>query len=488
MGSHKSRDDEIYEQGVHDGQQAGALDQFSHSLVKGYSTNPRENEIYNRGYEYGVSHRPAAAEPPPTPPERFRDRTVRSDTDSSSENSSGCGQVIAILIGVGIAIAVALWLLANVVLPVGLLNSAVIFTILAVVYKERKTLFACLALAGAGYMLVDISNGWLSANFVSHVVHDASWLTGFVYLNAAAAGASTWILVVPLVMKASSEADQLKTRLLTGGAIAAIVVVAFIPPLVYAFTPNPFRTPPLESTTASATHTPGDEGPSLASVVPSPGAAGETVSQFVGTWRRPKREGMETGYLGIAKRSDGTFSVASMSIVDGHFKPDGPPILVEGRRVGGAFSNVRFKKGHLYAKYRYRGIDSNWEENYDLTLEGIQTIVCTITGKEGKVVQLLHREDATSPDTPSAPATTSPDPSISPPTSVENVLADQAVIDDPDGYTNVRSGRSSSSPIVAVVRAGEVFSTSRQAGNWWQVKTASGQVGFMYASKIRLKQ
>jgi len=392
MGSHKSRDDEIYEQGVHDGQQAGALDQFSHSLVKGYSTNPRENEIYNRGYEYGVSHRPAAAKPDPAP-ERFRNRTVRNDTVSSSENSSGCGQVIAIIIGVGIAIAVALWLLANVVLPVGMLNSAVIFTILALVYKERKTLFSCLALAGAGYMLVDISNGWLSANFVSHVVHDASWLTGFVYLNAAAAGASTWILVVPLVMKASSEASQLKTRLLTGGAIAAIVAVAFIPPLVYVFTPNPFRAPPLESTTASATPTPGNEGPSLASVVPPPVPAGETASQFAGTWRRPKKEGMQTGYLGIAKRSDGTFTVASMSVVDGHFKAEGPPILVEGRRVGGAFSNVRFKKGHLYAKYRYHGIDSSWFEDYDMTLEGNQTIVCAIKGKEGKVVQLLHRED-----------------------------------------------------------------------------------------------
>jgi hypothetical protein len=497
MGSHKSRDDEIYEQGVHDGQQADALDQFSHSLVKGYSLNPRENEIYNRGYEYGVSHRPAA-QSAPTRRERFRDEAASNGTVSSSENSSGCGQVIAILVGVGIAIAVALWLLVNVVLPVGLLNSAAILTILAVVFKERKTLFAGLALAGAGYMLVDIANGWLSANFVNHVVHTASWLTAFVYLNAAAAGASTWILVVPLVAKASSQADQLKMRLLTGGAIGAIVAVAFIPLLVYEFAPNPFRTPSLESTTASATHTPpmtadlgsqasGDK-PSSSSAQMNAGAASETDSQSVGTWRRPKKEGIETGYLGIAKRSDGTFAVASMSIVDGHFKEDGPPILVEGRRVGGAFSNVQFENGHLYAKYRYHGIDSSWEEEYHLTLEGSQTIVCSITGKEGKVVQLLHKEDTTSPDTPFTPATTSPDPSISPPASVDNVLADQAVIDDPDGYTNVRSGRSSSSEIVAVVRAGEVFSTSRQAGNWWQVKTASGQVGFMYASRIRLRR
>jgi hypothetical protein len=330
-----------------------------------------------------------------------------------------------------------------------------------------------------------------------------------VTVTAAAAGASTWILVVPPVMRASSEADQLKRRLLIGGAFTAIVAVAFIPPLVYALIPNPFRPSPVESATDSAIHTSGAEGPSLASLVPSPpvtadrkshpsednhqpasaqmnaGAASEMVSQFVGTWRRPKKEGMETGYLGIAKRSDDTFTLASVSVVDGRFKAEGPPILVEGRRVGGAFSNVRLENGHLYAKYRYRGMDSNWEEEYDLTLEGSQNIVCTITGNEGKVVQLLRRQDATSPGTSSDAG--GADPSISPGASAEKLLTHQAVIDDPDGYTNVRAGRSASSPIIAVVRAGEVFSTSPQAGNWWQVKTASGHVGFMFASKIRLR-
>jgi|GEM_PF-4832430 len=508
---HKSRDDEIYEQAVHDGQQADFLDQVSHSLVKGYSLNARESEIYNRGYEYGVSHRPAAVEHPSAPPERFR-----GDGDSArtgivpSGNSTGCGQVIAVLVGVVIAIAVALWLLANIILPVGLLNSAAIFTILAVVFRERKTLFASLALAGTGYMLVDISNGWLSANFVNHVVHTASWLTAFVYLNAASAGASMWILVAPLFAAASSEADKFKARLLTGGSMVAICAVAVVPPLVYGLAQNPFREPAVApSVTASATESPSHQEPSLASVLPSavtidrglpasgeiPHSAGAassdgpavgTGSPLAGIWRRPKRQGMTTAYLGIHQRSDGTFAMSLVSTINGRFESEGPPILVEGKYVGGSFSKARYKDGHLHAKYRYHGIDSNWEEEYDLALEGRQTIVCTITGKEGKVVQLLRREFATSPATPATTAINSPDPSMSPLASAEQ-LSHQAVIDDPDGYTNVRSGRSSSSPIVAVVRAGEVFSTSPQAGNWWQVKTASGQVGFMYRSKIRLR-
>lgn len=57
MASHKSRDDEIYEKGVHDGQNADFMDQVAHSLSKGFTLNPRENSIYNAGYDYGVSHK-----------------------------------------------------------------------------------------------------------------------------------------------------------------------------------------------------------------------------------------------------------------------------------------------------------------------------------------------------------------------------------------------------------------------------------------------
>jgi hypothetical protein len=61
-----------------------------------------------------------------------------------------------------------------------------------------------------------------------------------------------------------------------------------------------------------------------------------------------------------------------------------------------------------------------------------------------------------------------------------------AVIDDPDGYTNVRSGPSASFPIVARVDQGEVFTTYSQPGEWWQVRTADSRVGFMARSRIRV--
>ncbi len=50
----KSRDDEIYEQGVHMGQNANLLQQFADNLAPVIT---REDEIFQRGYNYGVTHK-----------------------------------------------------------------------------------------------------------------------------------------------------------------------------------------------------------------------------------------------------------------------------------------------------------------------------------------------------------------------------------------------------------------------------------------------
>lgn len=65
-------------------------------------------------------------------------------------------------------------------------------------------------------------------------------------------------------------------------------------------------------------------------------------------------------------------------------------------------------------------------------------------------------------------------------------FTNRAVIDDPDGYTNMRSQKSAKSQIVARVVQGEQFFTYMQDGNWWQVRTAQGKVGYMHISRIRL--
>jgi hypothetical protein len=62
----------------------------------------------------------------------------------------------------------------------------------------------------------------------------------------------------------------------------------------------------------------------------------------------------------------------------------------------------------------------------------------------------------------------------------------RAQIDDPDGYTNVRSGAGPGFSVSARVLSGEIFYTRIQPGSWWQVRTADGVVGYMHLSRIRV--
>ncbi|WP_133512609.1 SH3 domain-containing protein [Candidatus Thiosymbion oneisti] len=63
----------------------------------------------------------------------------------------------------------------------------------------------------------------------------------------------------------------------------------------------------------------------------------------------------------------------------------------------------------------------------------------------------------------------------------------RATIDDPDGYTNVRSQGSVSGAIIDRIAEGEEFHTHVQKGSWWQIKTPRGKVGYMHVSRIKLR-
>jgi hypothetical protein len=62
------------------------------------------------------------------------------------------------------------------------------------------------------------------------------------------------------------------------------------------------------------------------------------------------------------------------------------------------------------------------------------------------------------------------------------------VINDPDGFTNVRAEPRETAAIVARVRSGEVFeygNPSMYGSEWWKVTLASGKTGWMHYSRIR---
>lgn len=63
----------------------------------------------------------------------------------------------------------------------------------------------------------------------------------------------------------------------------------------------------------------------------------------------------------------------------------------------------------------------------------------------------------------------------------------EAVINDPDGYTNLRMGPGTDHGVITQVRDREVFEVLTQAGDWWQVRTEHGKVGYMHRSRVRLR-
>jgi hypothetical protein len=87
---------------------------------------------------------------------------------------------------------------------------------------------------------------------------------------------------------------------------------------------------------------------------------------------------------------------------------------------------------------------------------------------------------------PASPyATPTPTQDATPAAAEQFTLA--AVIEDPNGFTNVHSGPSTVAPIVARVNAGETFSTYEQGDDWWRVRTAGGLIGFMPRRRIRVQ-
>ena len=73
-------------------------------------------------------------------------------------------------------------------------------------------------------------------------------------------------------------------------------------------------------------------------------------------------------------------------------------------------------------------------------------------------------------------------------TSINDFGGQPAVINDPDGYTNIRSGEGTNYNIIGAVYEGEVFYAIRNNSNdWWRIKTKNGIIGYMHKSRIRFQ-
>lgn len=93
-------------------------------------------------------------------------------------------------------------------------------------------------------MLIDVLNGWFSANFVNNVVKDPAWISGFAYINAAAIGLSSWLLVQPIWSNAIQirVSDKRKSIILMSTSILLVAIATTTIPVIYHSIQNPFAT------------------------------------------------------------------------------------------------------------------------------------------------------------------------------------------------------------------------------------------------------
>ncbi|WP_344826095.1 SH3 domain-containing protein [Chryseobacterium ginsenosidimutans] len=58
-------------------------------------------------------------------------------------------------------------------------------------------------------------------------------------------------------------------------------------------------------------------------------------------------------------------------------------------------------------------------------------------------------------------------------------------IQDPDGYTNLREEKNSSSEVLQKIKSGEHIEVLDNSGDWWQVKTKEGKTGYVHKSRVK---
>jgi hypothetical protein len=65
----------------------------------------------------------------------------------------------------------------------------------------------------------------------------------------------------------------------------------------------------------------------------------------------------------------------------------------------------------------------------------------------------------------------------------------QGIINDPDGYVNIRKEMNAKSPVLGIIVENEIFNYWEVPNsNWWIVETQNGIRGYVYSNRIREKK
>lgn len=122
------------------------------------------------------------------------------------------------------------------------------------------------------------------------------------------------------------------------------------------------------------------------------------------------------------------------------------------------------------------------------TLPGVLTGIAALITSVGGIYFAVNRTQTPAAQTVPAANTSQPArlTGAEPVAEAQREAELRATVVDPDGWTNMRSGPSQASDVVARVDEGEIFWTRPQDGKWWPVRMAGGQAGYIHRSRIRL--
>ncbi len=60
-----------------------------------------------------------------------------------------------------------------------------------------------------------------------------------------------------------------------------------------------------------------------------------------------------------------------------------------------------------------------------------------------------------------------------------------AIVNDPDGFTNLRKDKNTFSEILQKVKSGEYIEILDEGGDWFLVKTKEGKEGYIHKSRLK---
>ena len=158
-----------------------------------------------------------------------------------------------------------------------------------------------------------------------------------------------------------------------------------------------------------------------------------------------------------------------------------------GGRMEGKVTAIYYKTNQ-----RYQGELRDGSENGYGTMTYADGTSATGRWVDGQLVEVVGKETISSqgnnqvsnspqvPNSPQLPNSRTVEPSN------QNTLYRAAVINDRDGYTNIRADQNAASPVVAKVRREEVFYALPSSTSWWRVMDQNGHEGFMNSVHVAI--